>query len=419
MAVDPPRCHSLPPTIRKPLMRPTAILAAWLLAVLPLSASADPYRIGVSDVLQLRVLEWQPIDQQVRDWPAMAGEYVVSADGTISVPFLGPVTAEGRLAEEIGDEIGNGLKQRFALPEAPDAAVEILSYRPLVVAGLVRSPGEYAFRPGLTAQHAIGIAGGLAEILIGGGSGRRELISGEGALQILMDRQRRLTARQARLEAERDALDEIPAATEEAAIDPGLLADEKAIMQVRRDRQARELQAIEGQKELLSAEVTALEAKEQSLERQRELAVEEQNNAKRLADRGLVANSRLFEVERMLASVESQLLDVSTAMLRARQGIAAAERDRVTLIDSRSAEILQQLQDIEGELAGIARQIQTEAALTMTGTGTESRDPIITVLRQVDGAIQELPDAMQTLLQPGDMIEVTLPATDLTDTSVN
>ncbi len=400
-------------------MRSILRLITLLVVCLPFAVSAEPYQLGVSDVVRLRVMDWQPVDREIREWTAMAGEFTVAAEGTITVPFVGTVVAEGRTPEDIGAEIATGLQQRFALPESPDAIVEIASYRPVIVAGLVRSPGEYAFRPGMTAQQAIGIAGGLSDLLIGAGGDRRALINSEGSLQVMFERQRRLIAKSARLRAEQSdsAEIEMPAELEAAPNGETLLSEEAEIKKVRESRLDRELQAITAQQELLRAEIESLESKTAALERQREIANTELENARKLSDRGLMANSRLFDVERSLSTVENQLLDTSTAMLRARQGVASADRDRVMLIDGRSAEITQQLQDVTAELAEIGHRIETEAALSLTGSASiTAKGPEILVQRQVDGEITRLENAADLTLRPGDYVEVTLPETEVPGT---
>ncbi len=380
----------------------------------PWSAAAqDAYRIGPGDVLKLRVLEWEPVSRVLQDWPAMTADYAVGVDGTINVPFLGAVQAKGRTAQEVGTEIAEGLQNRFALPERPDATVELIGYQPIVVMGLVRSPGQFDFRPGLSAQHAVGLAGGLIDELVRGSDASRELLNSEGILAVLEDQQERLMVREARLDAERnDAA--LPTAIPGVISGNGalvLIAAEQAIMDVRRDSLDRELAAIENQKALIAAEIETLEAKQVALVRQQDLAQGERENVESLADRGLVANARLFEVERMLVTVDNQALDVSTALLTARQNLATAESDRISLLDNRLAEILTEGQLVDAELAEIERKITTQRALSsqLLTLARTTGDPAaagveIAIHRQGD----VLRNAETEPLLPGDIVDVVL-----------
>jgi polysaccharide biosynthesis/export protein ExoF len=381
-------------------------------------AAQDVYRIGPGDVLNLRILEWEPVSRALKDWPAMTADYAVGVDGTVNVPFLGAVQAEGRTSQEVGAEIAEELQNRFALPERPDATVEIVGYQPIVVVGLVRAPGQFDFRPGLSAQHAVGLAGGLLDDLLRGSESARDLLNSEGALTLLEDQRERLLVLRARLQAEHDDVpfpQTVPGIASGNAV-AALIAAEKAIMAVRHDSLERELEAIENQKTLITAEIAALEAKQVALTRQQELAQSEMENAESLADRGLVANARLFEVERMLVTVENQTLDVSTALLEARQNLATTESDRISLLDTRLAEILTEGQLVDAELAEIERKITTQRALSsqLLATARTSGDP-------ADGAVEivirrqgeVLRNAETEPLRPGDIVDVVLPGATL------
>ncbi|MEL5878643.1 polysaccharide biosynthesis/export family protein [Cereibacter sphaeroides] len=399
------------------------LLPLFVVALLPGVALADSYTISESDLLRLRVLEWQPVDGTMREWEAMTGEYRVNADGTISVPFLGPVEAAGHTPAQLGTLIADGLMERLALPDMPDATIEIAEYRPIIVAGHVREPGEVVFRPGLTARQAIAMAGGPSDEIRSTPALVRDLISEEGALRILLDSREGMMARRARLLAERDNQTELgPVPELDTARGRALLAEEKSFMDLRRDQVDRNLAAIDAQSELLKAEIEALQAKTGQLETQRTLAEKETANAKNLSERGLVASGRLFETQRTLSTVESQLLDTSTAILRARQGITTAERDRIALIDGRSSEIAAQLQEVEAQILEMDRKIDTQRSLSVSllsqaGGKDVAADPStiaamsdVVVMRFAGSEMRQIPDAMDVRLEPGDMVQMTLRA---------
>ncbi len=180
----------------------------------------------------------------------------------------------------------------------------------------------------------------------------------------------------------------------------------------------RNLAAIDAQSELLKAEIEALQAKTGQLETQRTLAEKETANAKNLSERGLVASGRLFETQRTLSTVESQLLDTSTAILRARQGITTAERDRIALIDGRSSEIAAQLQEVEAQILEMDRKIDTQRSLSVSllsqaGGKDVAADPStiaamsdVVVMRFAGNEMRQIPDAMDVRLEPGDMVQM-------------
>lgn len=400
----------------------SSLLAALILGLLPGGLAAETYKISTSDVLRLRVLEWMPVDGTMREWEALAGEYAVGSDGAIMVPFLGPILAAGKDPYEVGAEISEGLKQRLALADLPDATVEISQYQPVIVSGHVRTPGEVAFRPGLTARQAIAMAGGPSDEIRRTPAALRELISGQGTLRIYLDEMEALRVRKARLEAERDGRTEFTPVPmlDDTARSKALVEEEVAFMALRRDQLARGLAAIQSQKELLEAEIESLTAKGKALETQIDLGRREVENATNLSERGLVANARLFESQRTLASIEASLLDVSTAILRARQGVATAERDRIALIDTRSSEVAEQLQEVEAAVLEAERRVDTERSLAISlMTQAQGQDlPVdgdtlsaqvnVSIQRRTGDEVEEIADAMDVMLKPGDLIEMTL-----------
>jgi protein involved in polysaccharide export with SLBB domain len=89
----------------------------------------------------------------------MRAELPVDSDGMVTIPFLGRIEAQRLSPAQLSALITQELQGRFALSASLDAAVQVLSYRPVYIAGAVRSPGEYPFRPGLTAAQADGAGG--------------------------------------------------------------------------------------------------------------------------------------------------------------------------------------------------------------------------------------------------------------------
>ncbi len=109
-----------------------------------------PYRLGPGDGLNLRIY----------NQPQLSGAYIVDDSGNISLPLLGLVRAQGRSTDELSAAITAAL-QSGGLILHPSVAVEVSTYRPFYILGEVNTPGQYPFRPGMTALTAISIAGGF------------------------------------------------------------------------------------------------------------------------------------------------------------------------------------------------------------------------------------------------------------------
>ena len=154
------------------------------------------------DKLQLKVLEWLPAKGEYREWTAVGGEYMVSPERTITVPFVGTVSTASRSLGALAGDIADALQRGLSLPTRPEVSIEMIARAPVYVLGGVETPGKVEFTPGLTALQAIALAGGFYRG--GGGSMRleRDTINAEGDLREARDASARLQARVARLEAE-------------------------------------------------------------------------------------------------------------------------------------------------------------------------------------------------------------------------
>lgn len=387
--------------------------AAVLLATLAAPAGAVETAVAPDDVLSLRVTEWLPVEGELREWTAFAGTYQVAPDGTLALPHIGRIEAAGLDTEALGAEIGAALKEHFALAAAPDAAVAVAERPPVLVGGAVRSPGQVPFAPGMTARHAVALAGGALAPADQDNALMVQRLNAEAQAAVLTAEAAALELRQARLRAELDGAETLGPVTATGS----LRADEERLLDLRSERLARELELIDGRIELLTQEIAALEAKEVALARQRALAEEQLANAASLAERGLVVSDRLVDAERSLIATETQALDTSTAKLRARQSRAQAESERVQLVEGRAADLLTELQTVEVELTGVRARIAAQQAVAafLTG-GLAEADRIagfeVTVRR--DGAV--LPGGLDVALEPGDLVEVVrpdLPGADL------
>jgi polysaccharide biosynthesis/export protein len=100
------------------------------------------------------------LEIRIYDQPQLSGSYHVDDSGFINLTLLGPVQAEGLSTAALERAITGGL-QSNGLILHPAVSAEISAYRPFYILGEVNTPGQYPFRPGMTALTAISIAGGF------------------------------------------------------------------------------------------------------------------------------------------------------------------------------------------------------------------------------------------------------------------
>jgi polysaccharide export outer membrane protein len=126
---------------------------ALLLLAAPLSAQegngASSYTLNTGDHVQVTVFEE----------PDLSVSAILDDTGAISYPLLGELQVRGLTARELESKITEGLRGRFLIN--PRVNVSIKEYRPYFVRGEVSSPGSFSFKPGLTVEKAVSMAGGF------------------------------------------------------------------------------------------------------------------------------------------------------------------------------------------------------------------------------------------------------------------
>jgi len=109
----------------------------------PLAAAAADeagrYVLGPQDHLTIRVYDLRRNTGEAYSWTALNGQFVVAADGTVSMPLIGQIKAAGGTPLDLANAIGVALKQVADLAEKPAASVEVATYRPFYIIGVTDS----------------------------------------------------------------------------------------------------------------------------------------------------------------------------------------------------------------------------------------------------------------------------------------
>jgi len=108
------------------------------------------YVIGPADVIEVSVLKM----------PELSREYRVSADGTIEMPFLGPIQAEKTTSRELAGAITKQLQEGYLVDPQVSVILRHVNRR-YFVQGAVRLPGVYNIEGRPTLLELLSIAGGL------------------------------------------------------------------------------------------------------------------------------------------------------------------------------------------------------------------------------------------------------------------
>ena len=127
-----------------------AACASSLSSLPPLPESREgPYTLGAGDRLRLQVFGQEELSQ----------EYLVSDSGTITLPLIGSVEAEGHTLPDFENEVEIQLRDGILVD--PNVTAEIIAYRPFYILGETRAPGQYPYVPRMTVLTAVSMSGGF------------------------------------------------------------------------------------------------------------------------------------------------------------------------------------------------------------------------------------------------------------------
>lgn len=111
---------------------------------------AGEYLIAAGDILDVSV--WKE--------PELTREVPVRPDGGITFPLIGNVSAAGKTADQLRDEIAASLT-KFIPDPAVSVTVKLFKGNVIYVIGKVNKPGEYPVGRYVDVMQAISLAGGL------------------------------------------------------------------------------------------------------------------------------------------------------------------------------------------------------------------------------------------------------------------
>ncbi|MFZ1324634.1 MAG: polysaccharide biosynthesis/export family protein [Candidatus Contendobacter sp.] len=147
--------QSPPPTEAAPVAASPAPIPQPVLAVTgPYAPSAEDYRIGPQDLLELQVFSVEALNRTVR----------VNSRGYVSLPLVGLVQAAGLTSEQLEESLSEKLSKEYLQnPQVSVFIKEFISQR-VTVEGEVKKPGVYPLKGRLTLLQVLATAEGLTTV---------------------------------------------------------------------------------------------------------------------------------------------------------------------------------------------------------------------------------------------------------------
>jgi len=112
------------------------------------AAMSTDYQLAPGDKVKVTVFNEQDL----------TGEFSVNESGNVAFPLAGEIPASGKTVPQFKADVTKTLNGRYV--RNPKVSVEVVNYRPFNVIGEVRNAGQFPYRPGLSMQDAVAMAGG-------------------------------------------------------------------------------------------------------------------------------------------------------------------------------------------------------------------------------------------------------------------
>jgi protein involved in polysaccharide export with SLBB domain len=343
----------------------------------------------------------------------LSGEYAVEQDGAISIPLLGRFQVEGRALDDLRADLA--ISFTGTIGRTADVSATITDRSPIYVVGPVKNPGAYKYVPGMMVLHAIALAGGLdrgQQNLSGMIEGVREM----ERLRTKADQVKRLLARRARLEAQRDGISTLPMPVQLTTLAGEhdartFLAAESAVLRAEQAKRQHQENEIAAKIAAARDEVEALKRKLDQADIQKEIRIERLNGMQKLKDKGIVTNYNLVVLRTELSDIEAHRQDYLVAVLQAETRFAEAEEARARLRSESTANLAKEIATIDQEIAVAQEAMASAGRLTTILSNFNGYMPqaqTYEIVRQSKDGAKTLKAADISSLMPGDVLKIVI-----------
>ncbi len=330
-------------------------VALSILIAAPVVAQ-DGYLLKIGDELELDILDDSDPPQR----------FVVGSDGAVRLPLLGGLEVVNLSLEEARELIRETYVTRQIFVN-PMIDLSIAAYRPIFVTGDVRNPGFYEFRLFISAEQALGLAGGPVVPVNNAETRVLERRALEGSLSAVEADLARYATEFARVRAQVQGGDEVrwedlpapvrPFINQDAFLALKPVEDEIIILE-RRDHETQTRLLHEAIAET-ETELALLRERESAQVTTAERAQADIARGQELADRGIQAAGTLSQLHRISAEAEDLLLQIRTQQTAARRRLGDLQREASRLESNREQRLLSEGQSLWSEIAKLESNRQS------------------------------------------------------------
>lgn len=327
------------------------------------SGSDGSYVLNVGDTVEFDLLQ--------EDDPPV--KYTIGNQGTISLPLIGGLRVAGLQVDDARDLIRDTYIERKIF-KAPLIDLSVVSYRKITVLGDVLNPGLYEYESSMTAEQALGKAGGEISALVDPELRllrRRELegakVANEAELALKAAVYARLKSQSAgELKISMDLLPEDVAAAVDEELFQGFAEIERELGQVSIDNHARQVELLNEAIDESLAQLSLIEQRAEFARQAVKTAEESAERAEELRERGILSVDDLLASKAAVNAASATLVSVGETQTAMRRELGAFRRELSDLESAaKSATIAQlQLESVElKKLLAARRSVQEQLDL--------------------------------------------------------
>jgi polysaccharide biosynthesis/export protein len=380
------------------------------------------YRVSVGDVLEVAVAGVADLRHRAP----------VQLDGIISLPLVGSMQVAGLPLSQIEAKVRAALATKVFRQKTPDGretavviepdqvTVVVAEYRPIYVSGDVSKPGEYPYRPNLTARQVIAVAGGYDIMHMRMNNPYLESADLRGEYASLWTEYAEEQARLWRIKSElgegsqisQRVLTDVP--LPQVTIN-GIVDAETAYLKTRQADYQREKSFLQRGVREADEEVRVLSDQQQREEQGLQADQEELQKVSDLFGRGTLPSPRVTDARRAVLLSATRKLQTAAQLMQVKEQQDEIARKLEKLDDQRRLDLLRELQDTSVKLNQIREKLQsvgdklqyTAMVRSQLARGARNK-PEIVVIRAGDKGEERLSASEGFELKPGDTVDVAL-----------
>ncbi len=399
--------------------RPLLVALALLCSIVPARAE---YKLHVGDVIEISVARLPALKQRVP----------IQLDGTISFPLLGTLPVAGLSPAEVQAKVQAMLAAKVFPQRTPDGrdtsvtiepdevTATVAEYRPIYVNGDVSKPGEQTYRPLMTVRQAVALSGGYDVVRLRMNNPILESADLQAEYESLWTEYAKEQARIWRLQQElgqqttvdQKALLDVPLARPTAQAIVNIEAEQ---LKARKADEIAERAFLQHGIVQADAEIQVLSQQQKTEEQGNQADIDEFERSKDLFSRGNLTSLRVSDARRAMLLSSIQKLQTAAQLMQTQRQRDDLSRQIARLDGQRRSDMLRELQDATVALSKIRFKLQStgdKLQYTVLAKSQLSRglgnQPVITVMRNATNSIEKLAANEDFVLQPGDVIEISL-----------